>query len=302
MKVLANDGMAKAAAQKLEELGYTVDLNHYEGEELMQQIQEVDCIIIRSATKIRKPLIDQALKTKKLKLIVRAGVGIDNIDHQYAQEHGIIVRNTPNSSSDAVAELALGHMFTLARHIHKANVSMRNGEWNKKAYKGIELNGKTLGLIGFGRIAQSLAKKAQALGMNIIYNDLNGPTDVLENCDFVTKEDLMKQSDFVSLHIPFVKELGSVINKQEFALMKPTAYLINAARGGVVNETDLVEALNEGKLAGAALDVFECEPVKDERIYQHPMISLTPHIGASTSEAQERIGQETVDVIIKTLN
>lgn len=302
MKVLANDGMAKAAAKKLVELGYTVDLNHYDGEELIEKIQEVDCIIIRSATKIRKPLIDEALKTKNLKLIVRAGVGIDNIDHQYAQEHGIIVRNTPNSSSDAVAELALGHMFTLARHIHKANVTMRNGEWNKKAYKGIELNGKTLGLIGFGRIAQSLAKKAQALGMKIVYNDLSGPTDVLENCDFVSKEDLLKQSDFVSLHIPFVKELGSVINKKEFDLMKPNAYLINAARGGVVNEADLIDALNAGKLAGAALDVFENEPVQDERIYQHPMISLTPHIGASTNEAQERIGQETVDVIIKTLN
>lgn len=302
MKVLANDGMAKAAAKKLEELGYEVDLNHYDGEELIKKIQEVNCIIVRSATKVRKDLIDEALKTKNLKLIVRAGVGIDNIDHQYAQEQGIQVRNTPNSSSDAVAELALGHMFTLARHLHQANVTMREGAWNKKAYKGIELNGKTLGLIGFGRIAQSLARKAQALGMQIIYNDLTGPTDVLDGCKFVAKEDLLKQADFVSLHIPFVKELGSVINKEEFELMKPSAYLINAARGGVVNEQDLIQALNDGKLAGAALDVFEQEPVKDERIYQHPMISLTPHIGASTVEAQDRIGQETVDVIIKTLN
>jgi D-3-phosphoglycerate dehydrogenase len=301
MKVLANDGMAASAAEKLKSLGYDVDLHHYEGEELNKKIQEIDCIIIRSATKIRKQLIDEALKTKQLKLIIRAGVGIDNIDHQYAQEQGIAVHNTPNSSSDAVAELALGHMFTLARHLHQANVTMRNGEWNKKAYKGIELNGKTLGLIGFGRIAQSLAKKAQALGMKIIYNDLNGPTDSVEDCRFATKEELLKEADFVSLHIPFVKELGSVINKEEFQMMKPTAYLINAARGGVVNETDLIEALNQKELAGAALDVFEQEPVKNELIFKHPMISLTPHIGASTAEAQERIGQETIDVIIKTL-
>ncbi len=302
MKVLANDGMAASAAEKLTSLGYEVDVNHYEGDELIQKIKEVDCIVIRSATKIRKPLIDEALKTKQLKLIVRAGVGIDNIDHQYAQEQGLTVRNTPNSSSDAVAELALGHMFTLARHLHQSNVTMRQGEWNKKAYKGIELNKKTLGLIGFGRIAQSLAKKAQALGMNVIYNDLTGPTDMIDNCRFVSKEDLLKEADFVSLHIPFIKELGSVINKNEFDMMKPSAYLINAGRGGVVNESDLIDALNEGKLSGAALDVFENEPVKDDRIYQHPMISLTPHIGASTSEAQERIGQETIDVIIKTLN
>jgi D-3-phosphoglycerate dehydrogenase len=300
MKVLANDGMAASAAEKLTSLGFDVDLNHYEGEDLNKKIKEVDCIVIRSATKIRKPLIDEALKTKQLKLIIRAGVGIDNIDHQYAQEQGIIVHNTPNSSSDAVAELVLGHMFTLARHLHQANVTIRNGEWNKKAYKGIELNGKTLGLIGFGRIAQSLAKKAQALGMKIIYNDLTGPTDTVEHCRFVSKEDLLKEADFVSLHIPFVKELGSVMNKDEFKMMKPTAYLINAARGGVVNETDLIEALDQKELAGAALDVFEQEPVKNEQIYKHPMISLTPHIGASTAEAQERIGQETIDVIINT--
>lgn len=302
MKILANDGMASSAAEQLTSLGHEVDLQHYDGDALIQKIQEVDCIVIRSATKIRKPLIDEALKTKQLKLIVRAGVGIDNIDHQYAQEKGIIVHNTPNSSSDAVAELALGHMFTLARHLHQANVTMREGKWNKKAYKGIELNGKTLGLIGFGRIAQSLARKAQALGMKIVYNDLTGPNDTVDHCRFVSKEELLKEADFVSLHIPFIKDLGSVINKAEFDLMKESAYLINAARGGVVNETDLIDALNNKQLAGAALDVFESEPVKDERIYQHPMISLTPHIGASTAEAQERIGQETIDVIIKTLN
>ena len=302
MKVLANDGMSTSAAEKLQSLGYDVDLHHYDGDELIKKIKEVDCIIVRSATKVRKELIDEALKTKQLKLIVRAGVGIDNIDHQYAQEQGIIVRNTPNSSSDAVAELALGHMFTLARHLHQSNVTIRNGEWNKKLYKGIELNGKTLGLIGFGRIAQSLAKKAQALGMKIIYHDLTGATNAVDNCRFVSKEDLLKEADFVSLHIPFVKKLGSVINKKELLMMKQSAYLINAARGGVVNESDLIEALNQKELAGAALDVFEQEPVKDERIYQHPMISLTPHIGASTAEAQERIGQETIDVIIKIFN
>lgn len=301
-KILANDGIDASAAKTLEDLGYSVDTNHYDGAELDKQIQEVDCIIIRSATKIRKPLIDVALQTKKLKVIIRAGVGIDNIDHVYAKEQGINVRNTPNSSSDAVAELAIGHMFALARHIYISNVTMRQGKWNKKQYKGIELNGKTLGLVGFGRIAQSVARKAMALGMTVIYSDLQGENTTVPECQFVDKETLLQKSDFISLHIPFIKSMGAYLGKEEFDMMKKGMYVIHTARGGCINEEALLEALDSGIVTRAALDVFEDEPTKNERIYTHDSISLTPHIGASTIEAQARIGLETIEVIKESLS
>ena len=300
-KILANDGIDKSAAEKLESLGYTVDTNHYNGEKLENMIQNIDCIIIRSATKIRRHLIDKALKTGQLKLIIRAGVGIDNIDHVYAKEKGILVRNTPNSSSDAVAELAIGHMFSLARHIYISNVTMREGKWNKKEYKGIELNGKTLGLVGFGRIARSVAKKAMSLGMKVIYNDITGKSNVLPECEYVSKDELLEQSDFISLHIPFIKELGPYLGTDEFNKMKKGMYIIHTARGGVINENALLSALDSGIVKRAALDVYEQEPTRNERIYTHECISLTPHIGASTVEAQARIGQETIEVILESL-
>lgn len=301
-KILANDGIDASAATKLEELGYSVDTNHYQGTELDEMIQKVDCIIVRSATKVREALIDKALETKQLKIIVRAGVGIDNIDHVYATKKGITVRNTPNSSSDAVAELTIGHMFSLARHIYISNVTMREGKWNKKQYAGIELNGKTLGLVGFGRIARSVAKKAMALGMSVIYNDIAGESDFLPECQFVSKDDLLVGSDFISLHIPFDKEAGPCLGKEEFNRMKKGMYIINAARGGVVDEKELLMALDKGIVERVALDVFEEEPVRNVDIYTHDKISLTPHIGASTKEAQARIGLETIQVILERLS
>jgi D-3-phosphoglycerate dehydrogenase len=297
MKILANDGMDKTAVKQLEELGYTVDTTHYDGDDLHRQLEQVDCIVIRSATKLRKPEIDVAKRGGQLQLIIRAGVGIDNIDHEYAKELGIKVHNTPNSSSDAVAELAIGHMFSIARHIYHANVTMRQGQWNKKQYKGIELAGKTLGLIGFGRIAKSVAKKAIALGMTVIYTDLRGADDTDTTCRFVSKDVLLQRSDFISLHIPFIKEQGPYLSKQEFTQMKPGMYLVHTARGGVVDEEALLDALDSGQVAYAALDVYEDEPTKNDRIYTHDRISLSPHIGASTVEAQARIGLETIQVI-----
>ncbi len=296
LKILANDGMDKDAVKKLEELGHKVDTEHYDDEDLVKKLKEVDIVVIRSKTKIRKDLIDK-VKGGTLKLIIRAGVGIDNIDHVYAKEQGIEVRNTPNSSSDSVAELTLAHMFTLARHLQKANVTMRNGEWNKKAYSGTEINGKNLGLIGFGRISRSLAKKAKALGMTVSYFDILGEDKNEKDFTYMSIENILKTSDYVSLHVPFIKENGAVISDKEFEMMKETAYLINCARGGVVDEKALIKALDDGKIAGAALDVFENEPLKDEAIYKHEKISLTPHIGAATAEAQKRIGLETIEVI-----
>ena len=193
-------------------------------------------------------------------------------------------------------------MFSLARHIYISNVTMREGKWNKKQYKGIELSGKTLGLVGFGRIARSVAKKAMALGMTVIYDDMLGQNEVLPECKYVGKELLLQKSDFISLHIPFNKEVGPYLDEKDFNAMKKGMYLIHTARGGVVNETALLKALDEGIVERAALDVYEEEPTKNELIYTNDKISLTPHIGASTIEAQARIGQETIQVILESLS
>lgn len=300
-KILVTDGMDKSAAQSLKDLGHELIEEHFEVDELLNQIKHADAIIIRSATKIRKNVIDAACETNQLKQIIRAGVGVDNIDVDYALECGIKVNNTPSASSAAVAELAIGHMFVLARHMHMANMTMHNGEWNKKQYNGIELYGKTLGLIGFGRIAQETAKKAVALGMRVVYTNRSGPKDWCDYGTYEPLEELLKQADFISLHIPFDKTQGAVLGKKEFEMMKDGAYLINCARGGVVDEDALVDALDSGKLTAAAIDVFQEEPTKNERLYTHPRISLTPHIGASTKEAQARIGDEIVSIIKENL-
>ncbi len=297
MKILVNDGMEAEALEKLKALGYDVDDNQYKGEDLVNKIKEVDVIVVRSATKVRKDLIDEALKIGKLKLIIRGGVGVDNIDVKYAEENGITVRNTPLASSASVAELAIGHMFALARYINISNVTMREGKWEKKKYQGFELGGKTLGLIGFGRIARETAKRASALGMKVVYTDITGEAKGYDQFKFLEKEELLKVSDFVSLHIPFIKSVGAVIGEKELNIMKNSAYLINCARGGVVDEKALLNALNNGDIAGAALDVFEKEPNENAELVNHPKVSATPHIGGSTIEAQKRIGEEIVAII-----
>lgn len=298
-RILVTDGMDKAAVAKLVDAGFEVVEEFYEPEVLAEKVKEFDALVVRSATKVRQPIIDAALDTKRLKLVIRAGVGVDNIDVNYAMERGIEVRNTPNASSDSVAELAIAHMFALSRFVHISNVTMRDGEWNKKKYKGIELNGKTLGLIGFGRIAKSVARKADALGMKVVYTDMSGAKEGYDHFEYLPKEELLKKSDFLSLHIPFIKEQGPVLAKDEFDIMKDGMYLINTARGGVVCEKSLIEALNSGKVAAAGVDVFEQEPTKNEDLINHPKVSVTPHIGASTKEAQARIGLEVIDTITK---
>ena len=242
-------------------------------------------------------MIDSALETGNLKLIIRGGVGVDNIDVTYAESKGIKVRNTPKSSSLAVAELALGHMFCLARFIGIANVAMREGKWNKNKYTGIELSGKTLGLIGFGRIGRELAKKAKALEMKVIYNDILGPAKDCPEYSFVSLDELLADSDFISLHLPGNEDESPVIGKPEFSKMKDGVYLINCARGSVVDEAALLEALNSGKIAGAGIDVFPEEPTKNLELVNHERVSVTPHIGASTKEAQKRIGEEIISII-----
>jgi len=301
-KILITDGIEKSAAEELKKMGHEVVEQFYPLEELKEQIKDFDAIVVRSATKVTKEVIDGALETKRLKLVIRGGVGVDNIDVAYAMENGITVTNTPNASSLAVAELSIGQMFALARHIYISNISMRNGKWEKKNYEGIELSGKTLGLIGFGRIAQETAKIAKAIGMKVIYNSRSGRKEGCDEFEYVTMEELLAKSDFISLHVPFDKEKGMLIGAKEFEMMKDGVYLVNCARGGVVCEDALLTALDSGKVAAAALDVYEQEPTKNEKLYTHDKVSLTPHIGASTIEAQEKIGKEIVEIIKKQLN
>ncbi|MCI9070780.1 D-2-hydroxyacid dehydrogenase [Clostridium sp.] len=295
IRVLANDGLEKGAINKLTSLGFEVVNNHYDKGELGVVLKDFDVLVIRSATKVTADILDKS-EGGKLKLIIRAGVGIDNIDVDYAKEKGVAVKNTPNASSNSVAELAIGHMFALARFIAISNYTMREGQWNKKKYEGTELSGKTLGIIGMGRIGKSLAKKAEALGMNVIYNDMFGKQDGL-SYGFFELDELLKTSDFISLHVPYDKEKGCLVGKPQFDIMKDGVYLINCARGKVVDELALLEALDNGKVAGAGIDVFAEEPTKNEILVNHPRVSVTPHIGAATKEAQNRIGEEVVTII-----
>ncbi|AYD39085.1 3-phosphoglycerate dehydrogenase [Clostridium fermenticellae] len=296
LKILVCDGIEKNALNELLHCGFEVKDKHYETIELKRKIKDYDIVIVRSATKIMKEIIDEGVKGR-LKLIIRGGVGVDNIDVEYARNKGIQVRNTPNASSISVAELTLAHMFAVTRFIPNANITMRNGEWNKKQYKGIELYGKTLGLVGFGRIAREVAKRAEVIGMKVIYTDKLGETKGFDKYKFVDLENLFKKSDFISFHIPFNKGDKPIVDFKEFELMKDGVYIINCARGGIINENALLEAIQNEKVAGAAMDVFLNEPEPNSKLVNNPRVSVTPHIGASTKEAQKRIGEEIVGIV-----
>ncbi len=296
MKVLANDGLEISAINEIKKNGIYIETNHLDKEELIENIKNYDVLVVRSNTKVTSDVLEAGAKGN-LKLVIRAGVGIDNIDLDYAKKVGIKVSNTPDASSDSVAELALGHMFSVARYISVANYTMRNGQWNKKQYKGSEIAGKILGIIGMGRIGKALAGKAEALGMKIIYADVLGKQDNLAY-EFMDLDNLLKVSDYVSLHVPYDKDKGALISSREISMMKEGAVIINCARGKVVDEEALLEGLNSGKLAGAGIDVFEQEPSKNTELINHERVSVTPHIGASTKEAQERIGKEVAAIVI----
>lgn len=295
MRILVTDGMSRNAIDQLLSRGHTVTEQYYTTEALGDALQNYDCVIVRSKTKVRAEHIDKAAQGD-LKLIIRGGVGVDNINVAYAESKGIAVRNTPNASSASVAELALGHIFALARYIGISKATMAQGQWNKKQYEGTEIAGKTLGIIGMGRIAKELAIRAQALGMQVVYTCRSGAK---ADCPYtyLPLEELLKASDFVSLHIPMPADKKPVLGEAELALMKPTAFLVNTARGGVVDEDALLKALDEERLAGAALDVFAEEPTANLALCAHPKTVVTPHIGGQTAEAQDRIGDEIVSVI-----
>ncbi|ELC8351989.1 D-2-hydroxyacid dehydrogenase [Clostridium perfringens] len=294
LRILLNDGLDKKAISNLEFLGFDVDTNHYDIEDLKEKIKKIDCIVIRSATKIRRELIDEAIKGGNLKLIIRGGVGLDNIDVQYSEQNGIKVRNTPNASSSSVAEIILAHMFSLARFLNQSNITMKAGLWKKKDYVGVELEGKTLGIIGMGRIGSELAKKCTALGMKIIYFDLMDIKNIDNNYRKVEFDELLRESDFISINISGTK---SIIGSEELKKVKKGAFIINTSRGKALDEEAIITSLNDGTLGGVGLDVFLEEPSKNLELINHPKVSLTPHIGASTKEAQMKIGEEVINII-----
>ena len=298
MRVLVTDGMDAGAMEQLRKDGYEVVEHYYEPDELGAALKEFDAVIIRSATKIKAKQVDDA-KGGKLKLIIRAGVGMDNIDIPYAEAAGIACKNTPRASSNAVAELSLALMFSCARNISIAGHTMREQKWEKKAYsKGFELTGKTLGIIGFGRIGQCLGEKAKALGMNVIAQDVYHVPGIEEKMGikYVELDELFAQADIVSLHTPSLNGV-KLICKENIAKMKDGVVFINTSRGDNVNEADLLEALNSGKVKAAGLDVYADEKNPNWELASHPAVSCTPHIGAGTNEAQKRIGAELVDLI-----
>jgi len=311
MKILANDGISALGKKLLEEAGYTVITEKVAQEELANAVNEqgIEMVLVRSATTVRKEVIDAC---QNLKLIGRGGVGMDNIDVAYAREKGLTVINTPASSSQSVAELVMGHLFSLSRFLNDSFKNMETGDFStlKKNYaKGVELRGKTLAIVGFGRIGQSLASYALGVGMNVIAVDQAeytaeikvpiGGNDVLVSITTVTDlKSILDKVDYISLHVPKQADGSAVITATEFALMKKGVRLVNAARGGVINENDLIEALNNGTVAGIALDVFENEPNPRKDLLNHAKIACTPHIGAATVEAQDRIGEELAQLII----
>ncbi len=311
MKILANDGISALGQQLLETAGHQVITEKVAQDQLSHAVNEqgIEVILVRSATTVRKEVIDAC---PNVKIIGRGGVGMDNIDVDYARSKGIHVINTPASSSQSVAELVMGQLFSLSRFLHDSFKNMESGDFStlKKNYaKGVELRGKTLGIIGFGRIGQSLASYALGVGMNVIAID-NKKQDVRIDVKvgnqsvsiaISTETDLQAQlghMDYISIHVPKQADGSAVLGANEFGKMKKGVFIANAARGGVVNETALLEALDQGIIAGIALDVFENEPNPRKELLSHPKIACTPHIGAATLEAQDRIGEELAQLII----
>ena len=298
MRILVTDGMDKTAMAQLRELGHEVVEQFYEPDQLGKALRDFDVAIVRSKTKVRANHIDEA-KGSRLKLLIRGGVGVDNIDVAYAKENGIDVKNTPNASSQSVAELAMGHMFACTRYISIAGHTMREDKWEKKTYgKGIELQGKTLGIVGFGRIGQHLGVMAKAVGMNVVAFARHPNAAVSEKLGipYVSMDELLATSDFISLHAPAV-DGGALVNEASIAKMKDGVVIINTSRGANVDEAALLAALESGKVRAAGLDVYADEPTSNKALYSHPMVSCTPHIGAATVEAQKRIGAEIVEII-----
>ncbi len=292
-KILVADTLDKEAVAELQKVpGFEVTVKTGLSEpELVKIIPEFEVAVVRSATKITRPVIEAG---KNLKLLIRAGIGLDNIDVAAAKERGIEVANTPAATSISVAEHTLGLMLGAVRHHGPANLTMKQHKWEKKAFTGTELYGKTLGIIGFGRIGKEVAKRALAFGMTVLaYDVIQIATDL--PVKQVSLEELIKQADIITLHVP--KTQKPILGEAEFAMMKDGVVIVNVARGGVVDEKALLQALNSGKVRAAALDVFEKEPPEDFSLIDHPRVTATPHLGAAAEEGQKRAGMEVVRIL-----
>lgn len=290
-RILICDPVDDAALKAIRDGGHeVVEKTGMTPEELLETAPQFDALVVRSATKVRKPVLEKAARGS-LKLIVRGGVGLDNIDTDVAADLGITVNNTPAASSVAVAELAMAQMLACSRFLGPANLTMKNGEWNKKSYgKGKELFGSTLGLIGFGRISCEVARMARGFGMKVIFFDPY--IDDAEDAQKVDLETLLRNSDFISLHIPHNKDTHYLLDSAQFDMMKDGVVIVNCARGGTVNEAALLAALDSGKVFAAGVDVFEEEPPGDSPLVKHQKVVVTPHIGAGTAAAKKRVGTE----------
>lgn len=301
MKILITDGIDKNGEKILNNAGFELRIEKLSPEDLLREIPQYDAIVVRSATKVTKEVIDAG---KNLKVIARGGVGLDNIDVDYAKSKGIKILNTPGASAISVAELAIAHMFAVARFLNLSNIEMREGKWPKKEYsKGIELTGKTLGIIGLGNIGKEVAKRALGLQMKVLAYD---PYVTKTNLDvkLVSKDELLNNADIISLHLPKIKGEPPALGEPEFQKVKKGIIIINCARGGVVDEQALLNALNNGTVLAAGIDVFENEPPTESqmKLIKHPRVSVTPHIGASTIEAQERVGVEIAQKVVEFLS
>jgi D-3-phosphoglycerate dehydrogenase len=300
-RVLVADPIEDSAVAKIEAAGHEVVTRNYDTDgPIEEQIKGFDCVVVRSATKITKEVIEAS---DVLKLVVRAGVGLDNVDKAAAEAKGIVVQNTPEAPTVSVAEMVFSLMFSLARNVTRADSSMKAERWEKKKLTGTELWNKTLGIVGFGRIGQEVTKRAKAFEMDVLAYDV---IDIDEACkEFgATRSDLntiIEQADYISLHVPLLPQTKGMMGENEFKTMKKTAFIINTARGGVVDEKALLDALNNGEIAGAALDVFESEPPVDWQLVKHPKLVATPHLASSTGEAQVRVGDLTVQKVIDGL-
>jgi len=298
MRVLIADPMEAQSIKEIRDMGIEADdLSALPKDELLNKVGEFDIMSVRSATKVRKEMIDNMAR---MKLIIRGGVGVDNIDVDYAKSKGIKVVNTPTASSASVAELALAHMFALSRYVARGTCGIKEGKWEKKILKGIELGGKVIGIIGVGRIGIELAKRATSLGMKVI-----GFDPYIKRAEFVEMvgfDELLSKADYISIHTPLTPDTRHFIGNKEIEKMKPGVIIVNCARGGVIDEQSLVEALKSGKVRGVGLDVFETEPPQKSELMEQPNVTFTPHIGAATQEAQGRIGKEVVNIIRQFAN
>lgn len=298
MKILICDGLDSAAVKQLEHDGHQITLKKgLTADEVLQLIPEAEVVVVRSATKITAAVLEKAAK---LKLVVRAGVGLDNVDAIAAQAKGVTVHNTPTATTISVAEHAFGLMLALARHIPQANQSTKSGAWERKAFEGTELYKKTLGILGFGRIGQEVAKRAKAFHMRVVACDRHIDPELIDALEIEsgTMDTLCTEADYISLHLPLNDTTCNIINTDTLARMKKGVSLINTARGCLINETALAEAVKSGHVAGAAFDVFEKEPPpKDNPLFNLPQVICVPHLGASTAEGQLRAGSEVSRIV-----